>query len=378
MVEEPAGGSAVDEAWLDDVGVGVVVEAPDGTVMRANRAAQRLAGALAGHPVPTWPAGVQAVRHDAGDGRAVTLLAADAGAAGRFERDTDLVRTIIDATPVGVCVTDENGMLEQVNAAYEGFYGYSADELIGRHFTIVVPEEERQRLADLHDEFIAEGFELRGEWLVVGRDGQQRTILADACRIVGADGRFRKVTFVVDITDRTRIEAELARANARLAHLATHDTLTGLPNRRRTLEVLHDAVDLVQRYEGGLAVATIDVDHFKRVNDTWGHAVGDDVLAGFGEALGARLRATDTAGRVGGEEFLIVMPGTGPGEAVALVAALQELCRDRVVLPDGSGIAFSAGVAAHAPGDSAGDLLRRADRALYAAKEAGRDRVELG
>lgn len=292
--------------------------------------------------------------------------------------DGRALRTIVQATPVGICVTDEHGTFEEVNAAYERFYGYSAAELVGRHFTTVVPAEHRAELAALHDAFIADGTEVRGEWDVLRRDGSRGRILAEACRVRGADGRFHKVTFVVDITERSRIAAELARANERLAHLATHDDLTGLPNQRRSLEVLHDAVALADRYGGGLAVAAIDLDHFKLVNDTWGHAAGDQVLVRLGELLRTGLRATDTAGRIGGEEFVVAMPATTAAEASVLMARLQYLCRREVTLPDGTGLAFSCGLSEHRPGDTAEDLLRRADRALYRAKDNGRDRVESG
>lgn len=290
----------------------------------------------------------------------------------------DLLRTIIDATPVGVCITDERGIFEQVNPANERFYGYPADELLGRPFTLVVPAEHRAELADLHDRFLREGAEIRGEWEVERRDGSRATILADACRIVGPDGRPRKVTFVLDITERTRMEAELAEANARLEQLAMYDELTGLANRRRSLEVLRDAVVFVARYGGELSVAVFDLDHFKRVNDSWGHAMGDEVLTGVADALRARVRATDTPGRLGGEEFVLVLPGTSPDDAVRLVSELQGRVRGTVTLPDGAGVTFSAGVVDWAAGEAADDVLRRADRAMYRAKDAGRNRVELG
>lgn len=370
----------IDPEWLDHLGVGLVLQGPDGTVLRANASATRLLpGVAAGRALPVPPAGLRVVRREVGaTGTVTALLVTPAEPSPPSAlRDAELVRTIVQATPVGVCITDERGMFEQVNAAYERFYGYPAAELQGRHFTMVVPPEGRQELAELHDRFIADGAGVRGEWVVVRKDGSRATILADACRIIGADGRPRKVTFVVDITERRRIEDELARANQRLEYLATHDALTGLPNRRQLLTVLRDAVGLAGRYRGELTVAAIDLDRFKHVNDTWGHAAGDAVLRGFGELIADRLRATDSVGRTGGEEFVLVMPSTGAPGAAVVVAQLQELCRERVTIPDGSGLTFSCGLAAYRDGDSAEDLLRRADEALYRAKAAGRDRVEI-
>ncbi|WP_186441328.1 PAS domain S-box protein [Desulfamplus magnetovallimortis] len=113
---------------------------------------------------------------------------------------------IIDNTPVGICITDENGIFEQVNPAYCRLYKYDESELIGKHFTIVVPEKSRKILGELHDSFIQGESELRGEWEVVDKNGSLIAIIADAARVIGIDGRPRKVTFVVDITEKKELE----------------------------------------------------------------------------------------------------------------------------------------------------------------------------
>ena len=297
-------------------------------------------------------------------------------------RHEDTLATILDATPVGVCITTDEGVFEQVNPAYERLYGYSASELVGRHFTMVVPEGQQEVLASLHDRFIAEGVEIRGEWKVVAKDGLERTILADACRIVGEDGRYRKVTFVLDISERIAVEERLAHsnelleeANDRLAHLAAHDSLTGLANHRRSQEMLTAAVQTALRYRRQLAVAVIDLDHFKSVNDTHGHRIGDEVLVHFAGMLRVETRAADTSGRLGGEEFVLVMPETGSDQAAALVERLRVACRERVLTSAGVRVTFSAGIAQCTEDDTPESLLERADAALYRAKAAGRDRT---
>ena len=296
-----------------------------------------------------------------------------------------MLATILDATPVGVCITTDEGLFEQVNPAYERLYGYAADELIGRHFTMVVPEDQRAELAALHDRFIGEGVEIRGEWGVQAKDGKPRTILADACRIVGLDGRYRKVTFVLDISARIAVEDQLARANERLeeanallTHLAAHDSLTGLANYRRSQEALVGAIQTARRYRRELVVAVVDLDHFKVVNDTHGHRTGDEVLVQFAEMLSAGTRAADTCGRVGGEEFVVIMPETGIEEAEVLLARLRETCRDRPLTPSGARLTFSAGLARFDYDDTPEALLGRADAALYRAKRSGRDRTVVG
>lgn len=296
----------------------------------------------------------------------------------------EMLATVIDATPVGVCITTDEGIFEQVNPAYERLYGYAADELVGRHFTLVVPDAQQPELSRLHDRFIAEGIDIRGEWRVLGKDGLPRTILADACRIVGADGRYRKVTFVLDISERIEIEERLAdandrleRANEKLAHLAAHDSLTGLANHGRSHEVLRAAVETTRRYRRDLTVAVIDLDHFKGVNDAHGHRIGDEVLAEFAARLQAGTRVTDTCGRLGGEEFVLVMPETTLEQGEALIARLRQAC---VEVPTAAGvtIAFSAGLTACSYDDTPEALLDRADEALYRAKAAGRGRTAVG
>lgn len=296
-----------------------------------------------------------------------------------------VLRAVIDATPVGVCLTDEHGIFEHVNPAYERLYGYTAAELLGQHFTIVVPPENREMLRRLHDQFIAGGRAIGEEWQVIARDRSRRHVLANACRVVGADGRYRKVTFVTDITDRHRMEADIAQANAelaeanlRLAHLAAHDALTGLPNHRRTQELLVQAVEIAERYERGLSIAIIDLDQFKAINDTYGHLEGDVVLKEFARLLQAELRAVDAAGRVGGEEFLVVLPETDAQGACVVLERLRTACWDHLHTPNGATVQFSAGVATFVAHDMPDILVRRADAALYRAKDAGRNRTEIG
>jgi PAS domain S-box-containing protein len=177
-------------------------------------------------------------------------------------RDT---ANIINATPIGICITDVKGQFEVVNPAYCHFYGYEKEELIGQHFTLVVPKAYRAQLSQLHETFIAgeETQELRQEWEVRCKNGEARTIIAEAARVYGDDGAPRKVTFVVDITSRKRLEEQLKQANERLDHLAHHDQLTGIFNRRAGLMRLEEELERCQRYGSQLSVVMYDLDSFK-------------------------------------------------------------------------------------------------------------------
>ncbi len=170
---------------------------------------------------------------------------------------------------------------------------------------------------------------------------------------------------------------ELRAALERIQYLAHHDELTRISNRRHLSERLA-AEQLNQRQSGQtMSLVLIDIDHFKSVNDRHGHAAGDAVLRHFATAVQATLRSTDFAGRWGGEEFLVVTPQASADTAAALVerlrAALAATSFDRLV--PGLHITFSAGVAECAPGDDLHQAIERADRALYQAKQTGRDRT---
>lgn len=171
--------------------------------------------------------------------------------------------------------------------------------------------------------------------------------------------------------------AELHAALERIQYLAHHDELTRISNRRHLGERLA-AEQLNQRQSGQtMSLVLIDIDHFKAVNDNHGHAAGDAVLRHFALTLQAALRSTDFAGRWGGEEFLVVTPRDSADTAAALVERLREALAatsfDAVV--PGLHITFSAGVAECAPGEDLHLAIDRADRALYKAKQGGRDRT---
>ncbi|HSD21342.1 MAG TPA: GGDEF domain-containing protein [Anaeromyxobacter sp.] len=171
---------------------------------------------------------------------------------------------------------------------------------------------------------------------------------------------------------------EAARELEALAALARRDPLTGLANRRAFEEALAREVARAARDEAPLAVIALDVDHFKRVNDAYGHAAGDEVLAEVAARAAHALRAGDLLARVGGEEFAALLPGA----SLEAAAEAAERVRARIgAAPIVAGearlaVTVSAGLAALAPGEEGAALLARADGRLYAAKRAGRDRIE--
>jgi diguanylate cyclase (GGDEF)-like protein len=174
-----------------------------------------------------------------------------------------------------------------------------------------------------------------------------------------------------------KLVVRLDEVQKRLKHIAVTDELTGLKNRRYIVEQLDKEYQRAVRSGEPLSLIILDIDHFKRVNDTYGHAVGDAVLKAVAVEMQASLRTYDLLGRIGGEEFLIASPGSVLDEAAGLAERILEKIRTTAV--SGSqkmAVTMSAGVTSLGDQDAKADaLLARADAALYMAKQAGRDRV---
>lgn len=282
------------------------------------------------------------------------------------------LKQMLDATPVGICMSDDQGLFEYVNHAFQQFCGYNFGELLGTHISSMVPVESRTELAGQYRRFITSGDGLCGEWPLLDNNGGKRVVKAEACRIMGPDGRYQAITLFVDITERKALEHELREKNRVLAQIASSDSLTGLYNRRFTLEALRKALLSAERYDRPLMLAMIDLDEFKAVNDQHGHAVGDEVLVAFARLIRNSSRDSDICGRIGGEEFIMIIPESDSAGVCQLLDRLRgELQALRFSVP-GLSMNFSAGVYARQDGDNVALLLRRADQALYAAKRQGR------
>ena len=161
-----------------------------------------------------------------------------------------------------------------------------------------------------------------------------------------------------------------------LRSISRTDLLTGLPNRRAFEEQLEDAISRCDRHDEMAALIMVDIDHFKDVNDQYGHEVGDRVLAEFAERIREAIRQSDRPARWGGEEFAVVLPLTRIGEAIEMADRLRGRIADRPFAGSGE-LSASFGVTALKPDDDIEDAVLRADRALYAAKRLGRNRVAM-
>jgi diguanylate cyclase (GGDEF)-like protein len=169
-------------------------------------------------------------------------------------------------------------------------------------------------------------------------------------------------------------QVELVQKNSLLERLAATDQLTGLNNRLRLTQALEEEVSRSRRYASSFCLLLLDVDHFKSVNDNFGHPVGDQVLMGIAAVLLEGIREVDIAGRWGGEEFLIICRETSLQGALVLAEKLRSSIQARCFEPVGNRTA-SLGVALYRPGEAMSETMARADKALYRAKEGGRNRV---
>lgn len=176
--------------------------------------------------------------------------------------------------------------------------------------------------------------------------------------------------------DLRKEQKALAEANERLRHLALTDALTGTGNRQKTENEIDSALNSAHRYGTVFSLLLFDIDHFKEVNDTYGHNMGDRVLKQMAESVSERLRESDTLGRWGGEEFVVLMPNTDIAGAQLLAERLlQQLATEDFGL--NQQVTVSIGVTQWRPGDDRARLIGRADAAMYAAKQKGRNRVCL-
>lgn len=163
---------------------------------------------------------------------------------------------------------------------------------------------------------------------------------------------------------------ELRKAHSNAVELANADALTGVSNRRHILQLGEATLADRRQQAQPLSLAVVDLDHFKAVNDTYGHQAGDSVLRGFCSHVNQQIRPSHRLGRIGGEEFLLLMPGTSLGEAEVILERLHKSLKPHA----GVSYTFSAGVAQAGAGEGLHAVIERADAALYEAKRAGRDR----
>jgi diguanylate cyclase (GGDEF)-like protein/PAS domain S-box-containing protein len=283
------------------------------------------------------------------------------------------LRAFLETTRDAVIVIDAHGIIQEFNPAAEAMFGYQASEMLGNSVKRLMSAEDAER----HDQYLSAPKGGDPRHMAKGREvfGRRRTgeifpiEVTVGQALVG--GTRLHVGVVRDISERKAF-------GRRLLELAMMDGLTGILNRRAFVEAAASAFSLARRHGRPLSFLMFDADHFKRVNDTYGHHVGDAVLIKMSQVVQDALRAGDVLGRIGGEEFGILLPETSLEQAAEVAERLIGAIRQASVeTEEGRLVRFtiSAGIAAVTPDVPDLDaLMRQADGALYEAKQSGRDR----
>jgi diguanylate cyclase (GGDEF)-like protein/PAS domain S-box-containing protein len=303
-------------------------------------------------------------------------VAGDKGKLKSLRDEVALLRSVIDKSPSMLAYWDTQQRCRFANAAYQQWFGVNPQALVGTTLDALLGPVYAQNLPYIQGA-------LRGEVQHFEREipdpkgGAPRYSQADYLPDV-IDGVVRGfVVLVSDITERRQLELRLREAQERAETIATHDVLTGLPNRVLLEDRIQHAVELAKRHKRRCGVMVLDLDEFKVVNDTHGHPAGDAVLREVSRRLRATLRKSDTVARLGGDEFVVLLPEVGQRDVAAMVARrlVTVMSRDAVSIGERSlPLTLSLGVALY-PDDGAdmAELLAHADSALYEAKRGGRN-----
>jgi len=284
----------------------------------------------------------------------------------------ELVQTVLDVLPNPVFFKDRQGHYQGCNRAYSELMALRVEDIIGKTVFDLWPAELAAVYQQADEALMAEGGEQRYETQIELPDGERRdvlfykTVLKDASGVVTG-----LVGTLLDITERKALERQLS-------DLAQTDVLTGLLNRRAIMDYL-EALHADRRHtREQLTLLMCDVDHFKSINDTHGHGAGDAVLKMVAEILTSHLRDDDKIGRIGGEEFLVVLGSTADMDALHVAERLRHAVSEARVHWHGHDLAVTVSIGlAHSLPEQEGwsDLVRRADKGLYTAKREGRNRV---
>lgn len=284
------------------------------------------------------------------------------------------IASSINGVVISKASRSEDNPLIYANPAFCRITGYAEHELIGRNPRFLIGDDWNQPEIAALRHALHTGAEARVVLRNYRKDGSLIWVDISLAPVHDEAGTLTHFISVFgDVTDRMRYEAELE-------HQATHDALTGLPNRSLMRDRIDQAIARAHRDHGVVGIAFIDLDHFKYVNDSLGHMIGDELVKAFATRLSACVRASDTLARQGGDEFVLVMSDAHTGLQIGdlLARVIEQVTGSYVVGPHEIHATCSVGVSQYPrDGRNAETLLRNADTAMYRAKESGRNRVEF-
>jgi diguanylate cyclase (GGDEF)-like protein/PAS domain S-box-containing protein len=281
-------------------------------------------------------------------------------------------RSIAEAAVDAIILADSDGNIIFWNKSAQNIFGYTEVEILGKPLTILMPEQYREShqkgLEHLNSTSESKYLGRMNELYGLGKDGNSFPIELSVS-MSKIKGKTLYSGIVRNITRRKQLENDLEK-------LATTDRLTQAFNRTKFQEVIERELERAKRYFHPFSVVMFDIDHFKRVNDTYGHAIGDSVLQILTKIVKENLREIDYLVRWGGEEFIFITPETDVEKAIVLAERIRKAIETYKFDQAGT-ITVSFGVAEYKPDDTEDTLIKRADDAMYVAKKKGRNRVEV-
>lgn len=295
-----------------------------------------------------------------------------------------LISRLLDDAMDAVIIIDEQCRIRYLNQAMQSLTGYGAAELLGQPLEGLLPDA----LAEQHSGHILRYLQSSRPSSVLGqirafalrhRSAVMIPIEMKALDLGVIGGTRYFGAFMIDVRERRAIEEKNASLLALLEQQALSDTLTGLPNRRAYEAAATQALLRMRRHPSELAVGVADVDHFKKINDQYGHAAGDAVLRTVAQTMRDCCRGGDIAARLGGEEFGLLLPETTLAQALQVAERIRAAVAGATTAgPDGAvlRVTISIGVAPLLHGGGIDGALSDADRALYRAKHQGRNQVQ--
>jgi len=305
-------------------------------------------------------------------------------------------RTVADFTYDWEAWRGPDGTTRYISPSCERISGHTVAEFMADpHLLVKITHpDDRSRISEHYfsPDAEAQGQDSEFDFRILTAKGETRWISHCCTAVYGEDGRWLgRRESNRDITARKESEDKIGLLNTDLDRLAHVDEMTGIHNRRSILFMAEHEFNVAMRYRPPLSILFFDIDYFKQINDTFGHAIGDQALKQIVQAAGAEIRSADVIGRFGGDEFIVLLPQTSVQEALPLAerirAQIAALCMDTdkgpVTLTISMGITQTIhrvgepGDIPPAPADTVENLLRRADQALYAAKQAGRNRTMI-
>jgi diguanylate cyclase (GGDEF)-like protein/PAS domain S-box-containing protein len=316
---------------------------------------------------------IQIIRNDGGKDVARVGTAQNLTEIRAAEEKHRILEYVADNLSEPLFFINPDGTIRYASRAVERVYGYTPEQLIGQPSSILRPADKTAKMADYIARLQESGKPEMLETEAVHIDGSQIPIELRTAPVFDSKGTYVGLSSVVyDMKDRLELEQELRR-------LAGTDPLTGLANRLGFKTAADREVKRAKRYKHPLAVFVTDLDHFKKVNDTYGHAAGDAALVRFADMLGWSLRRPiDHVARTGGEEFVAILPETDPRGGLCAAERVRASTEANPITYEDASFHLTAsfGVSVWQPDEEdLGDAIQRADEALYEAKNTGRNRV---